>query len=340
MKPAHLHLSALIPLLLATPSMAEDVCDTEAIVQLSQQQQSHGKTYRAIETLTQAQQQCPHPRLNLELGALYYRLGQTERAITLWETTLQENTLPASVSQNVKLRIIQARLNPPERFTSHTYLHLNSRYKQSSGTTTGAGISVLPRYRLSAINLAGYSFKPALYGKLQGETLYSWSDKKTSNAFTLEGGFDIRSQSVDWQAGLLTESVNQQSTSSIVSDLSLKASILQWQSEWEWSTDYPLFRADETLSATFSSVQLSSAGQWQMDDSQWRFNEASLEIKGTTGSKPTLTLTRNLEEEQWQLDSKIRWPLADNVWLNTYAGTTWSNYTDWYVKFSLYWRLF
>jgi len=315
-------------------------CETDTLIERSQRLAEQGRTFSAIDELTVGLDSCYHPRIKLELGALYLSIGDLESALELWQSALNEDKLPPKVASTVKLRIIQARLKPPSLNRAHLLFGTGARFHSVSGVSNDVLVYGIGKHRAMAFNTWGYPMSPGLYGKFSGSNRYYWQNDSTLSSLLLEAGFLSESKPATLTIGANMQNVNNALYAGATAKLSLKASSLGATTEVDWSTQNHQLTATETISFTpeFWSASLSIESLRIAE--QWQLGVLESKVRINNQWKPTLQLQYDFSNTQLSGYAQFNWSFSSHVWLQAQTGTTLTSAPTWYSKLVLNWQPF
>ncbi len=330
-------LSLLGFVFLSVPSFA---CNSDERIAQSQSLADRGKTFAAINELKDGLGNCYHPRLKLELGALYLQLGDSESALYWWQSALNEDALPANVAAAVKLRIIQAKLSPPSSDRAHMLLGAGVRYHSDSGVSHDFSIATVGQHRGRPTDAWGYPLTPGVYGKFSGTNRYYWQNDTSLSSLLLTAGAMAETVPVSLSMGATLQNQNDTLSVSAVSELSVRFAILTLTTALQGSTQRPQFQITESASVNPGDWTASLSLEAQHDSQQWQFGQLTSKLRLNNRWKPTLQAEYDAPTAELSGYAQVTWPITPQIGLQSQTGATLSTNTLWYTKLTLNWQPF
>ncbi|WP_196159397.1 lipopolysaccharide assembly protein LapB [Reinekea sp. G2M2-21] len=330
-------LSLLGLICLSAPALA---CSSDERITLSQSLAERGKTFAAINELKDGLGNCYHPRLKLELGALYLQLGDLESALSWWQSALTEDELPAKVAAAVKLRIIQAKLSPPSSDRAHMLLGAGVRYQSDSGVSHDFSIVTAGQHRGRSTDAWGYPLTPGLYGKFSGTNRYYWQNDTSLSSLLVTAGVMAEAAPASLSMGATLQNQSDSLSVGAVSELSVRFAILTLTTALQGSTQRPQFKITESARVNSGDWTASLSLEAQYDSQQWQFDQLTTKFRLNNRWKPTLQAEYDAPTAELSGYAQVTWPITPQIGLQSQTGATLSTSTLWYTKLTLNWQPF
>lgn len=329
--------SSLIAISVSTTALA---CDLDSIVERSDQLVEQGRHYSAIKWLNTNQTDCNHPRLELELGHLYQLIGDNERAIAIWQQTLETHSLPESVARKVKLRIIQTSLDAQVPLAGQLIASADHEYHSVDGHSSGANVSAAGQLTFDAANVAGYRVIPELNAQLTSRQAISWQPTQYTPVLLLKTGVAANTTPLSLSMSSSFYLVNEELLPALEMDVEMRFGRADLNTMIEFRPSTERWRWRESLTWNGDLIRTRLSNTLLYDATQWSWAEVKGSLQAKWTWRPELSAAWQPADNRVDLDGSVRWPISKAFWVTLSGGSSLAETTDFSAKLSLNWQPF